>query len=79
MNQENLSILIREQAACTLWALAGSKKPQRKSIAEKIGVLQIIIMLLSQSEKLQYVGCRCLIALVDENTYYQRLLLKGKL
>jgi hypothetical protein len=34
-------------------------------------------MLLSQSEKLQFVGCKCLIALVRENIYYQRLLLKG--
>ncbi len=35
-------------------------------------------MLLSTSEKLQYVGCKCVIALVNENIYYQRLLTKGK-
>ena len=58
---------MREQAACTLWALAGSQKPRRKLIAEKIGILQIIIMLLSKSDKLQYVGCKCVIALVLEN------------
>ncbi len=75
-NTEDWSIVVREQAACTLWALAGSQKPQRKLIAEKIGILQIIIMLLSKSDKLQYVGCKCVIALVLENINNQKIIAK---
>lgn len=40
---EDWSILVREQAALTLWTLAGSKKSQRKSIAERIGLQQILV------------------------------------
>ena len=40
---EDWSILVREQAAFTLWALAGVKKSQRKMIAEKIGIQQILV------------------------------------
>ena len=47
---------VREQGACSLWALAGQTKPQQKDIAERIGIPQLIDMLLLQSEKLQYVG-----------------------
>lgn len=73
---EDWSIVVREQAAYTLWTLAGSQKPQRKLIAEKIGISQIISMLMSKSEKLQYVGCRCMIALVLENITLQNQILK---
>ena len=59
-NMDDWSIIVREQAAITLWTLAGSQKPQRKLIAEKIGISQIISMLMSKSEKLQYVGCKCM-------------------
>lgn len=73
---EDWSIVVREQAAITLWTLAGTHKPQRKSIAEKIGISQIISMLMSKSEKLQYVGCKCMIALVTEDVNYQNQILK---
>ena len=73
---EDWSIIVREQAAITLWTLAGSHKPQRKSIAEKIGISQIISMLMSKSEKLQFVGCQCMIALVLEDINYQNQILK---
>ena len=73
---EDWSIIVREQAANALWTLAGSLKPQRIMIAEKIGISQIISMLMSRSEKLQYVGCKCVIALVFENLKYQNIILK---
>ena len=73
---DDWSIVVREQAAITLWTLAGDNKPQRKLIAEKIGISQIISMLMSKSEKLQYVGCKCVISLVQENINYQNLILK---
>lgn len=73
---EDWSIIVREQAAITLWTLAGIQKPQRRAIAEKIGSSQIMSMLMSKSEKLQYVGCKCMIALVLENVTYQNLILK---
>jgi hypothetical protein len=41
-----------------------------------VGILQIIIMLLSSSEKLKFVGCKCIIALTLENLHYQRLIAK---
>lgn len=73
---EDWSIIVREQAAVTLWTLAGTQKPQRKAIAEKVGISQIISMLMSKSEKLQYVGAKCVIALVLENLNNQNLILK---
>ena len=72
---EDWSIIVREQAAITLWTLAGTDKPQRKAIAEKIGIPQIISMLMSKSEKLQYVGCKCMIALVLEDVHFQNQIL----
>lgn len=47
---------VKEQGACSLWALAGQTKTQQKDISTRIGVPQLIDMLLLQSEKLQYVG-----------------------
>jgi hypothetical protein len=73
---DDWSIIVREQAAITLWTLAGSLKPQRIMIAEKIGISQIVSMLMSRSEHLQYVGCKCVIALVFENAKYQITILK---
>jgi hypothetical protein len=73
---EDWSIIVREQAAQTLWTLAGTHKPQQKSIAEKLGIPQIISMLMSKSESLQYVGCKSLIALVTEDIVYQNQVLK---
>ena len=60
----------------TLWALAGSLKPQRKFIAEKIGTQQIINMVMAKSEKLQFVGSKCMISLVIENKHYQNIMLR---
>ena len=48
--------MVKEQGACALWAIAGHTKPQQRDIAEKVGVTQIIDMLLLKSEQLQYVG-----------------------
>ena len=57
------SMEVKEQAACALWALAGQTKTQQKYIAERIGIQQLIEILLRDSEKLQYVGeqiiCLC--------------------
>ncbi len=47
---------MKEQGACALWSLAGSTKKQQKYIAERIGISQLMDMLLLASEKLQYVG-----------------------
>lgn len=41
---EDWPILVREQAALTLWTLAGIKITQRKMIAEKIGIQQIMVI-----------------------------------
>ena len=46
---------MKEQAACTLWALAGHTRPQQKKIAEYIGIAGIIDLIV-KSERLQYVG-----------------------
>ncbi|XP_023930596.1 ankyrin and armadillo repeat-containing protein-like [Lingula anatina] len=61
------SVSVKEQGATALWALAGHTHRQQKFIAERIGVHQLIEMLLSGSEKLQFVGCRAVIALSREN------------
>jgi hypothetical protein len=50
------SMEVKEQASCTLWALAGQTIVQQKYIAERIGIPQLIEILLRDSEKLQYVG-----------------------
>ena len=50
------SIEVKEQGACALWSLAGQTKTQQKDIAERIGISQLIEVLLLNSEKLQYVG-----------------------
>jgi hypothetical protein len=72
---EDWSIIVREQAASTLWSLAGALKSQRKRIAEKIGIKQIINMLMSKSEKLQYVGSKFMFSLVIENKQFQDIIL----
>lgn len=47
---------VKEQAACALWSLAGQTKTQQRYIAERIGIQQLIEILLRDSEKLQFVG-----------------------
>ena len=50
------SMEVKEQAACALWSLAGQMNTQQKYIANRIGIPQLIEILLRDSEKLQYVG-----------------------
>ncbi|CAF1213803.1 unnamed protein product [Adineta steineri] len=68
------SLEIREQAAFSLWALGGQIKTQQRSVAECIGISQIVTMLLSPSEKLQYVALNAIIALTDEDEINQNRL-----
>lgn len=53
------SVEVREQGALALWALAGHTTTRQKYIAERIGIQQLIEILLINSEKLQYVGAYC--------------------
>jgi hypothetical protein len=73
---DDWAILVREQAACCIWSLAGEEKPTRKRVSEEIGVPQIISMIMSKSEKLQYVGCKCMISLVYEDVKYQNIMMR---
>uniref|UniRef100_A0A4W4HLS7 Ankyrin and armadillo repeat containing n=1 Tax=Electrophorus electricus TaxID=8005 RepID=A0A4W4HLS7_ELEEL len=54
---------VREPGATALWALAGSTLKQQKKMAKLIGYHFILDMLLSTSDKMQYVGCQAVIAL----------------
>ena len=65
---------IREQAALSLWALGGQIKFQQRLVAECIGIPQIVTMLLSPSEKLQYVALNAIIALTEEDEHNQKRL-----
>uniref|UniRef100_A0A8D0HEW0 Ankyrin and armadillo repeat containing n=1 Tax=Sphenodon punctatus TaxID=8508 RepID=A0A8D0HEW0_SPHPU len=47
---------VKEQGATALWALAGQTLKQQKFMAEQIGYNFIIDMLLSPSDRMQYVG-----------------------
>lgn len=47
---------VREQGATALWALAGHTRKQQKHIAELIGYRFVLDLLLSTSDKMQYVG-----------------------
>lgn len=47
---------VREQAAASLWALAGQTLKQQKLMAEQMGIPLILDLLLSSSDKMQYVG-----------------------
>ena len=46
----------REQGATALWALAGHGLKQQKHMAKLVGYHFILNMLLSTSDKMQYVG-----------------------
>ncbi|KAF5903381.1 ankyrin and armadillo repeat-containing protein, partial [Clarias magur] len=54
---------VREQGATALWALAGHTPKQQKYIAELISYRFVLDLLLSTSDKMQYVGCQASIAL----------------
>lgn len=50
------SMEVKEQAAVSLWSLAGQTNISQRFIAEIIGIPMLMEMLLRDSEKLQYVG-----------------------
>lgn len=54
---------VKEQGATALWSLAGQTLKQQKFMAEQIGYNFIIDMLLSPSDKMQFVGklCECIV------------------
>ncbi|XP_028847606.1 ankyrin and armadillo repeat-containing protein isoform X2 [Denticeps clupeoides] len=62
---------VREQGAVSLWALAGQTLRQQKQMAEHIGYHFILDLLLSPSDKMQYVGCQGVIALSRECRTHQ--------
>ncbi|XP_022535803.2 ankyrin and armadillo repeat-containing protein [Astyanax mexicanus] len=64
----------REQGAVSLWALAGDTLKQQKYMANVIGYHSILDMLLSSSDKMQYVGCQAVIALSRESCTHQKIL-----
>ncbi len=47
---------VREQGAMSLWALAGQTLKQQKLMAQQMGYPVILDLLLSSSDKMQYVG-----------------------
>ncbi|CAH2306538.1 ankyrin and armadillo repeat-containing [Pelobates cultripes] len=66
---------VREQGSITLWALAGQTRKQRKNMAEQIGYNFIIDMLLSPSNKMQYV--EAVIALCKDSKHHQDQICDG--
>ena len=50
----------QEKIAGALWALAGNDTEERRSMAEAIGVQQLVEFLTSQSEELHYIGSEAL-------------------
>ena len=48
----------RESCATALWATAGANEPQQRFVAQQIGVRLVTEMLLSNSRKLQFIGCQ---------------------
>lgn len=62
---------IQEQAAASLWALAGQTARQQKLVAELIDNTYIRGFLLSSSDKLQYIGCQMAIALCRDSCAHQ--------
>ncbi|CAG5120159.1 unnamed protein product, partial [Candidula unifasciata] len=71
---KNQHVEVREQGACSLWALAGNKRTQQRYIAERTTVSHIMQMLLEPSEKLLFVGCMMAIAFGTENMANQNKL-----
>ena len=53
---QNYHVEVREQGACTLWALAGNTKTQQKYIAKETTISNICGMLYDSTEKLLHVG-----------------------
>ncbi|CAM5147572.1 unnamed protein product [Eretmochelys imbricata] len=70
-------LTVKEQGAITLWALAGQTLKQQKLMAEQIGYNFIIDMLLSPSDKMQYVGGEAVIALSKDSKLHQNQICEG--
>ena len=70
---------IREQAAFTLWALGGQIKSQQRYVAQCFGTSQIVTMLLSNSERLQFIALSAVIALAEEDEKNQNKLYRDNL
>ncbi|XP_018428916.1 PREDICTED: ankyrin and armadillo repeat-containing protein [Nanorana parkeri] len=68
---------VREQGCTTLWALAGQTRKQQKTMAEQIGYNYIIDMLISPSDKMQYVGGQAIIALCKDSKHHQDQICEG--
>ncbi|XP_075686042.1 ankyrin and armadillo repeat-containing protein isoform X2 [Rhinoderma darwinii] len=68
---------VREQGSTTLWVLAGQTWKQQKAMSEHIGINFIIDMLLSPSDKMQYVGAQAVIALCKDSKHHQDELCEG--
>ncbi|KAM3916003.1 ankyrin and armadillo repeat-containing protein [Leptodactylus fuscus] len=68
---------VREQGSITLWVLAGQTWKQQKAMSKQIGINLIIDMLLSPSDKMQYVGAQAVIALCKDSKQHQDELCEG--
>ncbi|KAG8432789.1 hypothetical protein GDO86_017145, partial [Hymenochirus boettgeri] len=68
---------VREQGSTTLWALAGQTCKQQREMAEHIGYNFIIDMLLSPSDKMQFVGGEAIIALCKDSRHHQNQICEG--
>ena len=63
--------------ATALWALAGNTVRHQKRIAELIGINILVDMMMTKSEKLQYVAGMALTALGRENIKNQNRIAEG--
>ena len=63
--------------ATALWALAGDNIDNQKRIAETIGINILVDMLMTKSEKLQYVSGMALTALGKEDMANQNRISEG--
>lgn len=70
------SMEVKEQAAVSLWSLAGHTKTRQRYIAECIGIPMLVEMLLRDSDSLQYVGCMAMMAVGYENVDSQNSLVE---
>ena len=59
---------MKEQSSCALWAMAGNTKKQQRYIADRMGISQLMDMLLLASNKLQYIGEQGLMIKLIHNT-----------
>ncbi|RXN31397.1 ankyrin and armadillo repeat-containing [Labeo rohita] len=62
---------VREQGATSLWTLAGQTVKQQKLMAEQMGYPVILDLLLSSSDKMQYVGVALTTNKKSQKTIYR--------